>query len=236
MARLLLIHGSGHGAWCWEPLVAELAGLGHEGVAIDLPSHGEDPADPSTVTLAHCVARASGGITPGTIVVGHSLGGITATLAADARAGEVRAVVYLAAWVPRPGLALSAYRGEGATAALLAATKRGPVPDTTVFDPAVAADLLYPDCAEAVGAAAVARLCPQPVSVMTTVVTLDHPPPERFYIRCLRDRAIDPAYQRRVSADWPPDRVFEIDAGHSPFLSQPARLAAILDTIAKAVP
>ena len=38
MARFLLIHGSCHGAWCWRDLLGELANLGHDAHAIDLPA------------------------------------------------------------------------------------------------------------------------------------------------------------------------------------------------------
>jgi hypothetical protein len=67
-------------------------------------------------------------------------------------------------------------------------------------------------------------------------------------VRCWRDviptlaavghsvRAIDPAYQMRVSKDWPAWHRHDLDTGHSPFFAAPDRLAAILDHIAKATP
>jgi pimeloyl-ACP methyl ester carboxylesterase len=42
MATFGLVHGSWHGAWCWERLVPELEARGHRAVAVDLPA--EDPA------------------------------------------------------------------------------------------------------------------------------------------------------------------------------------------------
>src|SRR6185436_4679232 len=41
MATFALVHGSWHGAWCWERLEPELAARGHRAIAIDLPI--EDP-------------------------------------------------------------------------------------------------------------------------------------------------------------------------------------------------
>ena len=37
MAQFLLVHGAWHGAWCFRGLVDQLARLGHEAVAVDLP-------------------------------------------------------------------------------------------------------------------------------------------------------------------------------------------------------
>ena len=83
-ARFLLVHGSCHGAWCWRDVVPALEALGHEAVAIDLPSHGDDPTHYSEVTadmnrdavLAACSGRE--------IVVGHSMAGYPIAAAAEA--------------------------------------------------------------------------------------------------------------------------------------------------------
>src|SRR5205807_1207149 len=66
-----LIHGAWHGAWCWEPLVAELERRGHRAMAVDLPC--DDPAA-TTMDNAKLVADALGDADD-VVVVGHSLGG-----------------------------------------------------------------------------------------------------------------------------------------------------------------
>lgn len=37
---VILVHGSSHGAWCWDLLAPELKRLGHDVVAFDLPGAG----------------------------------------------------------------------------------------------------------------------------------------------------------------------------------------------------
>ena len=51
MSDFLLIHGSCHGAWCWDDLIPELEALGHTARAIDLPSHGADKTPVAEVSL-----------------------------------------------------------------------------------------------------------------------------------------------------------------------------------------
>jgi pimeloyl-ACP methyl ester carboxylesterase len=46
--RFVLVHGGFHDAWCWERTVPELARLGHDAVAVDLPGHGASAAETAT--------------------------------------------------------------------------------------------------------------------------------------------------------------------------------------------
>src|SRR5687768_6419677 len=104
MTTFALIHGAWHGAWCWDPLLPELQRRGHRAVAVDLPC--DDPAA-TTLDNAKLVADSLTDATDGNddvVVVGHSLGGITALVVPLLR--PVRKVVLLAALVPRPGRSL----------------------------------------------------------------------------------------------------------------------------------
>jgi alpha-beta hydrolase superfamily lysophospholipase len=51
MARFLLVHGAGGGAWCWERVTPGLRAAGHDVQAIDLPGAGADQTPVSEVTL-----------------------------------------------------------------------------------------------------------------------------------------------------------------------------------------
>ena len=51
MANFLLIHGAWHGAWCWHKVIPAIEALGHQAIAIDLPSHGRDKTPVAEATL-----------------------------------------------------------------------------------------------------------------------------------------------------------------------------------------
>ena len=51
MATFVLVHGSWHGAWCWEALTPRLKAQGHAVIAPDLPGHGSDGTPAWRVTL-----------------------------------------------------------------------------------------------------------------------------------------------------------------------------------------
>ena len=105
-AEILLVHGSMLGAWCWEDTIAELAGLGTEAAAFDLPGHGEDPTPRGSVTVADYVAavvdRLDAAPEP-VVLAGHSMAGYPIAAAALERPEKVRHLVYFSAQARKPG-------------------------------------------------------------------------------------------------------------------------------------
>lgn len=233
-APILLVHGGCHRGDCWRLLIPELQALGREAIAIDLPGHGRDPAsDPVPATLDDGIAATVAALRSlgrPALLVGHSLGGMTISGAAERAPEAVERLVYLSALLPR----------DGETGAALAATP-GLAADVgshllddgqrVAVHPDRAGDLFYGDCLEDVAASAIAALVPTDLSYMTSAVNLS---PDRFgrvpktYVHCLRDGAVAMEAQLTFRAAAPGIDTREIDASHSPFLSKPAELAALL--------
>lgn len=79
---LLFVHGSWHGAWCWDTVRERAESRGYRTHALDLPGHGERRAreDVRGARFSHFVSALARRIEdldhPGPLVlVGHSLGG-----------------------------------------------------------------------------------------------------------------------------------------------------------------
>jgi pimeloyl-ACP methyl ester carboxylesterase len=205
--RFVFLHGAWHGGWCFDAVGRELSALGHQVFAPDLPC---DDISKSQYDYAAAV-----GPQPGAIVVGHSLGGLTTSLV------EARAHVYLAAILPI----------EGVFSHALAAEFDGFVRDEQGRsywpDLETTRTRLYPDCTEE--QAALAYACLRPQAPLTPHIGSFGP--NDVSIACLRDGAVDPAWQVRAGLEHV-GRVIELDAGHSPFLTQPAELAGLLASLA----
>ena len=101
MATFALVHGAWHDAWCWEQVTPLLQRAGHDVVAPDLPCY-DGSADFDG--YADLLCGALRGCDDDVVVVGHSLGGPTATLVAARR--PARHVVYLCAVVLEVGVSL----------------------------------------------------------------------------------------------------------------------------------
>ena len=95
-------HGGFHGAWCWDRVVPELAKLGHEAVALDLPGHGERASE-RPANYAERVRPIVDALRGGDILVGHSGGGYDNAVAANIAPDKVGHMIFLAAGLPVEG-------------------------------------------------------------------------------------------------------------------------------------
>ena len=229
MSDFLLIHGTGHGAWCWRDLIEALEALGHTARAIDLPCHGDDQTPLGDATLDSYADAILAAINTPVILVGHSMGGFPITQAAVREPAKVRHLVYLCAYVPGPGKSLVEMRRAWPEQPLADAFEMSADPTASAFKDDLLEGKLYQDCPEAV-AYARANLCWEPARPSRTPVS-GQPSSPATYIRCTRDQAIPPAYQAEMAKGC--TARIDIDTGHSPFFANPAGLAQRLDQIAK---
>jgi pimeloyl-ACP methyl ester carboxylesterase len=239
MSAFVLIHGSWHGAWAWSRLVPELQRAGHTALAIDLPACGDDPTPPARASIAayaDAARRAIGGAGEPPVLVGHSMGGTTVTVVAADPSVELRAVVYVAAFVPPAGGIVFDVAGEDVTSGVGAAIEVSAEESVVRLVSGKAAELFYGDCDGATIAWAVDKLRPEPLAPPSEQLAYDRDvllARRAFYVECDGDRAVTPAAQRRMQRNARFERVFTMASDHSPMLSHPAELAAILDEVAR---
>jgi hypothetical protein len=127
--------------------------------------------------------------------------------------------VLLAALLPEPGRSL-ADQLRADKGILLAA------PD--LADEAVTTAAFYTECEPEIAHHAFARLRPQARAPQVEPSPLTAwPDVDAEYVACTRDRMVSPAYGRRAAAERGLP-VRELAGDHSPMLSQPGALAAVL--------
>lgn len=233
MAEFLLIHGSNHGAWCWRDVLPSLAAHGHHVRAIDLPAAGDDPTPAADVTLDSYRDAVVAAMEGPTILVGHSLGGISITAAAAAAPETVQALVFVTAWAPAEGESARDLRARYGCETLMAAMRLGADRATSDFADETLEPFFYHDCPPGTADVARRHLKPQPVAPGTAPAPRVPETIPCHYILCTADRIIPPGAQAELCRGWPAHRVHEMDTGHSPFFADPDRLAGILNQIAE---
>lgn len=111
-AHFVLVHGGGHGAWCWYKLMALLETAGHNATALDLAGSGISPKQLKDVVslqdYAEPLMEVMDSIPDGekVVLVGHSLGGLSMALAMEAFAEKISVAVFVAAVLVPPNSTL----------------------------------------------------------------------------------------------------------------------------------
>ncbi|MCK9925830.1 alpha/beta hydrolase [Frankia sp. Mgl5] len=111
MATYVLVHGGGHGGWCYQPVGRLLRAAGHEVYAPTLTGVGErahlaSPKVDLDLHIQDVVAVLHYEDLRDVILVGHSYGGMVITGVADRAADRVGRIVYLDAANPVNGQSL----------------------------------------------------------------------------------------------------------------------------------
>lgn len=225
MLTFLLVHGSSHGAWCWEKIVPRLEALGHRALALDLPGHGADETPWWRVTLGaysrtvRDAARGQGSV----IAVGHSMGGGVITQAANDEPDLFAGLIYVTGFVPIPGeTMLGLARRDAVWRGLSVPRYHG---GTITIRPERVAEIFYSACDPVDAEAAAARLTPQPMfPLVQRIAKPQGPTPPMAYVECLEDRTLSLGLQRYMHTRFTMSAVSALDCNHSPFYSAPADL------------
>ncbi len=231
---LVLVHGGGLAADCWDLTVAELARRAPElpVLAVDLPGRGGRPADLTALRISDfvdsAVADIEGAGLGDVVVVGHSMAGLTVPgVVAKLGAGRVREMILLAAFVPPQGLSVvDTLRGPLAPLARSARTiQRSSIPATLAR---------YAFCngmTREQRAFTLSRLYGEAAAVIFEPVDRSGLPDEvpRTWIMTLRDRALSRRQQlTAIESLGGVDTMISLDGCHNVMVSDPAGLAQVL--------
>jgi pimeloyl-ACP methyl ester carboxylesterase len=217
MATFVLIPGAGSDAWHWHLVVPRLQAVGHDVIAVDLPS-GDDAA--GIPEYADVVVEAIG-TRRDVVLVAQSMGAFTASVVAHRV--PTRLIVLVAAMVPAegesPGDWWSNTRHDEAFRE--AAARDGRDPDD--WDPT---RTFLHDVPADVAAESAQHVHEQSDTPFRRSFPMPPWPdvPTRFVL-CRDDRFFPAEFQRRVVAERLGIAPDELDGGHLPALARPGELA-----------
>lgn len=233
MATYVLVHGGGHGGWCYQKLARLLRAAGHEvytptltGLAerahlmsadVDLDTH---ITDITNLLLFEDITNA--------IVVGHSYGGMVITGVADRALSRVGHLVFLDAAHPRNGESLVDLSPE----LMKYARSSGRVINGAelVMWPSMEVVNLMGITEPAEAAWMLERLTPHPWKSFEQALRL----PNEAALRKIPYTSINASWSMKVR---PPEssrralegeRVWEVDTGHDLMITEPQQTAELL--------
>eukprot|EP01018_Ginkgo_biloba_P000625 Gb_14833 [translate_table: standard] len=248
--HFVLIHGMGHGAWCWYKIVTLLKQKGHRVVALDLTSHGINKvaATDEVKSIAHYseplieYIRALGN--ERVTLVGHSLAGCPLSYAMELFPDKVSKSIFLAAFTPRDNQSFLSSSFPQVFPRLMRngvfqlnygkGVSEQPTSASLVLDHVKS--YLYNESPEQDVNLAQSLLTPTPYPMAVETLKLskeNYGSVRRFYVVLMKDKLFLPEHQEYSIAENPPERVFRMHASdHSPFFSQPEQLCNLLIHIA----
>jgi pimeloyl-ACP methyl ester carboxylesterase len=220
----VVAHGAWSSAWAWKKMHPLLSARGHRLVVptytglgervhlanpdIDLDTHITDVVNVMVYEDLRDVT-----------LIGHSYGGIVATGVADRARDRIVRLIYLDAFVPDDGQSLVDLTGQ-------AERTRATAVDGWLVPPNPTPPDTSPEDLEWI----TPRRHHQPLKTLEQplVLTQGALTLPRHYVLCTKSDAFSRYAEKAKAAGWP---VYELDASHSPHVTAPDALAALLETI-----
>jgi pimeloyl-ACP methyl ester carboxylesterase len=231
MATFVLVHGGGHGGWCWRPCAAALQARGHDVYTPTLTGFGERThlAAPDFETfVCDVVNMIELEDLERVVLVGHSMGGVVVPRVAEAIPERVTAVVWLTAAVCNDGESLLDTIPQSpwiARAVSIGADGTAHTDLDRILDANIH------DGTDAQKAFVRARHRPYPPHALvepgrlSAFLELGIP---TGYVFATLDRTIEPHVQEQLAARLPGCRTASVTAGHDCMLTQPEATADAL--------
>ncbi len=253
---VVLVHGGGHGAWCWAPMVDHMTS---DALAVDLPPKAvrggpdrfRDLPELRTITVGDfadsVLADADAAGYDRFVLVGHSLAGLTLPEVATRAPDRVAHLVFVSCTIPTEGKStLDRLHGDLAAMARdnVATSMSRPATGELAESP-MGEDLLRHMFGTDLDDEAMQLVFDcfgnEVMSVIDEAVSRAGMPAAipKTWVRCLRDATLSIADQDASVANLEAVpggavTVVDIDTGHNAMLSRPRDLASIVDRIAVA--
>lgn len=236
MKTYVLVHGGGHGGWCYQPVARILRSKGHEVYAPSLTGLGDrehllSPAVDLDVHITDIVKLLEFEDLRDVILVGHSYGGMVITGIADRATDRVGHIVFLDAATPKNGQSLVDVAGPF----ILAARTNSRIVDGVelVLFPGTDPMNFYGVTDPEQIAWMKPKLTPHPWQCFEQKLVLHNEAAMRkipqTHIVCTATLATRDAPALKASSDG---RVWDIDTGHDLMITEPDAVAELLLRVA----
>ncbi|WP_221391013.1 alpha/beta fold hydrolase [Dyadobacter sp. NIV53] len=235
----VLVNGAFQAAYGWDKVKAALESKGNQVVVVELPGHGTDQTIPSGITMDSYRDKVVASIQPlqgKVILVGHSLGGIIISAAAEVLPDKIERLIYLGAFVPKDGESLFSIASEDSESELSPLfVPSGDHLTIGISDFDKLQEVFCADASPEDKKVLLEKFRQEPAIPLTNPVTLTSAKfgtVSKSYIKTLQDRALGKTLQNKMITENGIADVREIASSHCPHLSKAQELSTLLISIA----
>lgn len=230
---IILVHGAWADVSSWDAVVPLLKAGGHEVIAINLAGHGKDSTSFATITFQTYVdqVKAAIGTRTNVILVGHSFAGMVISQVAEDVPAQIKELIYLAAGLPHDGDSLLGLAKGDPASHIGKYLTVDQAHGEAIIAKDGAADVFAADAPQQVQDYIAANIKPEPLAPLATPVHLtekNYGSIKKVYIHTLNDHAISYPAQQYMVKSVKVAKVYTLPSSHTPFISMPDKLAAII--------
>jgi len=238
-STIVLVHGAWSDATAWQAVVPLLKAQGHEVIAVNLPGHGSDTTSFAKIGLQTYVDAVKNAIgdRKNVILVGHSMAGLVISEVAEQIPGQIKELVYLAAYLPQNGESLLSLAKQDADSHVGKYLQIDQANGSANVAKDGVIDVFAADAPAQIGEYLTNNIKPEPLAPLATPVTLtdgNFGSVKKVYIHTTEDHAVSLALQNTmVKNNGHISKEYSLPSSHTPFISMPDKLAAILIIVSK---
>jgi len=235
---IILVHGAWADSSSWDAVVPLLKAQGHEVIAVNLAGHGKDSTSLTAITFQTYVdqVKAAIGNKTNVILVGHSFAGLVISQVAEAIPAQIKELVYIAACLPQDGQSLLSLAKQDPFSHISNYLTIDTLHGVAIIAKEGVADIFAADAPLNVQQYLAANIRPEPLAPLGTPVHLtykNYGSVRKAYIHTLYDNAISYPAQQYMVTVVKVDTEYSLPSSHTPFISMPDKLAAIIITESK---
>lgn len=234
---VILVHGAWQGAFSWSVVKSNLEKKGYKVIAVELPAHGDDQTPVAGLTLSNYSAKVISAVEAQSskiILVGHSMGGMVISEVAEKIPGKISKLVYLAAFLPQNQQSLLEISSTDSQSLLPKALEVSADQSTIAVKKDSLINIFSQDATPAIKQLLLEKNRTEPLLPLTQKATLtsaNFGSVTKFYIRTVNDHAIGINLQDQMIKTTAVKKIYSLNSGHTPHLTQPNEVANIIDQI-----
>jgi len=233
METIVLVHGAWSDASAWNHVTPALKAKGYEVIEVNLPGHGKDNTSFASITMQSYVDAVKDAIgnRKNILLVGHSMGGLVISQVAEEIPGQIKELVYLAAFLPRNGESLLSLSQQDADSHIGKYLQIDQAKGNANLAKDGIIDVFAADAPKDVAEQLVTNFKADPLAPFAVPVVLtdaNFGRVKKVYIHTLNDHAVSYSLQQMMVKNGNVEREYAIPTSHAPFISMPNVLAAII--------
>lgn len=231
---IVLVHGAWSDASAWDAVTPLLKAKGREVIVVNLPGHGKDETSFATINLQTYVdaVKTAIGNKKNIVLVGHSMAGVVISEVAEQIPAQIKELIYLAAFLPNSGDSLLSLSTKDAGTHLGKDLIIDQEHDRAIVKKEFVADVFVADAPKKVADYVIANFkTDEPLAPFVDKIILtdaNFGSVKKVYIHTTQDNAVSYPYQQEMVKNAKVAKTYTLKTSHTPFISAPAELAAII--------